>query len=214
MYKVIFCDLDGTLFEDSERHYRCYCDIVSKYGGNCIDKETYWADKRNKINRKELLKKSNFQGSYEDYIQTWNEWIEQEKYLKFETPREKLDEILGLLRKTTEKLVLITMRQKKEALEKQLADRGLLSYFDEIIKGDPTREKKADLVAQQYGESALVIGDTEADGELSQRIGSRFIAVTSGLRERKYLYMADYFVEDLAELKDLLTDGNKFEKVD
>ena len=61
-FDYVFCDLDGTLLEDKQRHYECYKAIVKKYGGNCIPLDEYWNDKRNKVKRTVLLEKTGFQG--------------------------------------------------------------------------------------------------------------------------------------------------------
>ena len=61
-FNYVFCDLDGTLLEDKQRHYECYKAIVKKYGGNCIPLDEYWNDKRNKVKRTVLLEKTGFQG--------------------------------------------------------------------------------------------------------------------------------------------------------
>ena len=203
-YEYIFCDLDGTLLDDSERHYRCYCDIVAKYGGKCIGKEEYWLDKRNKVKRTILLKKTEFQGSYDDYINTWNQWIEQEKYLAYEVPKPYMEETLKLMKTNTSKLILVTMRQSIQNLEKQLEKLEIYDYFDQVIKGDPTKQKKADLISDIYDGKVMVIGDTEADQQLAQKIDGIFIAVTSGLRDEQCFEKQVRKIKGLDELSKFL----------
>ena len=60
-------------------------------------------------------------------------------------------------------------------------------------------KKKAELVDKFYGDSAVVIGDTESDEELAVKIGSKFFAVENGLRDKKYLH-ADYYAKDFCLL--------------
>lgn len=196
-YEAIFCDLDGTLLEDKMRHYKCYQDIVHKYGGQCVSLEIYWNDKRNKIKRTVLLEKTHFQGTYEDYLQEWLARIEQEEYLKHETLKPDIMETIDYIKAKTEKLVLITMRNQTENLLKQLEWLDLINKFDEIHVGKSLDgKKKSDLVNKTYGKSAIVIGDTEDDMQLAQKINSPFLGITNGLRNEKYL-KADYLLEEL-----------------
>ncbi len=200
IFNYVFCDLDGTLLEDSMRHYRCYQDIVRYYGGTCISKEEYWNDKRNKVKRTILLEKTHFKGTYNEYLAAWNDMIEMEKYLQFETVRPDTTKVLKWLRRNSQHLELVTMRQNREVLEKQLSDIGIIQFFEKIRKGDPIRESKADLFHEQYGRDSIVIGDTEADQQLARKIGSSFVAFTSGLRDAIFFRDEMYCIRSLNEI--------------
>lgn len=205
-YQCIYFDLDGTLLDDKERHFRCYCDIVKKYGGNCIYIEEYWNDKRNKISREILLRKTGFQGSYEEYLKEWIERIEKKEYLLYETLKPYAESVLKTVRQYVNKLVLVTMRRNKENLLWQLNELELKSMFDEIFIGDPIISQKKDLLSSGNGifeGKKLIVGDTEADEQLALSISGDFLAVTSGLRDKKYLN-GDYYMEDYVDLSNLL----------
>ncbi len=199
-FDFVFCDLDGTLLDDKLRHYKCYQDIVRHYGGKCISLEEYWEDKRNKVKRTELLEKTNFGGTYDEYVSEWNRLIETDKYISYETLKPDAILVLKWLRENSKHLVLVTMRQDMNILRKQLLDFNLIQYFDEIVKGDPIKERKEDLLNKQYGENSIVIGDTEADQQLARKIGSKFIAVVSGLRDARYFVDEKYCIFYLSEL--------------
>ncbi len=181
-FDYVFCDLDGTLLDDKQRHYECYKAIVNKYGGNCIPPDEYWNDKRNKVKRTVLLEKTGFQGTYDDYLSEWLTLIETPEFLKYETLKPDTLSFLEWLRDNSEHIILTTQRRNREALLKQLEDLGISDYFEEIISG----EHKTDLLSGTYAKDSLVIGDTEADEETAKRLGCTFIAVTDGLREEKY----------------------------
>jgi phosphoglycolate phosphatase-like HAD superfamily hydrolase len=187
MYNYIICDLDGTLLDDSGRHYRCYCDIVEKYGGTCIPKEEYWDMKRRKIKRDVLLEKTGFQGTYQQYLDEWIARIEAPEYLRREVPKDGMRQLLKELRSRTEKLYLATMRQNRGQLLAQLDALGIMDCFDKIYSTSPLKEKsKAQLIGTLPNtDKVLVLGDSEADEALADSLGASFWAMTDGLREEK-----------------------------
>ena len=178
-FDYVFCDLDGTLLEDKQRHYECYKAIVNKYGGNCIPPDEYWNDKRDKVKRTVLLEKSGFQGTYDDYLSEWLALIETPEFLKYETLRPDTLSFLEWLRDNSEHIVLTTQRRNRENLLSQLEKLGISGYFEEVASGD----NKPDILDGKYNKDSLVIGDTEADEQTAKRLGCTFIAVTDGLRE-------------------------------
>ncbi|MBQ6215307.1 MAG: HAD family hydrolase [Oscillospiraceae bacterium] len=199
-FDYVFCDLDGTLLEDKQRHYECYKAIVNKYGGNCIPPDEYWNDKRDKVKRTVLLEKSGFQGTYDDYLSEWLALIETPEFLKYETLKPDTLSFLEWLGDNSEHIVLTTQRRNRENLLSQLEKLGISGYFEEVASGD----NKPDILDGKYNKDSLVIGDTEADEETAERLGCTFIAVTSGLRNEKYL-AAD---RKITALKELYESGN------
>ena len=199
-FNYVFCDLDGTLLEDKQRHYECYKAIVKKYGGNCIQLDEYWNDKRNKVKRTVLLEKTGFQGTYDDYLSEWLALIETPEFLKYETLKPDTLSFLEWLRDNSEHIVLTTQRRNRKNLLGQLEKLGISGYFEEVASGD----HKTDILDGKYNKDSLVIGDTEADEETAKRLGCTFIAVTSGLRNEKYL-TAD---RKITGLKEIYESGN------
>jgi phosphoglycolate phosphatase-like HAD superfamily hydrolase len=199
-FNYVFCDLDGTLLEDKQRHYECYKAIVKKYGGNCIPLDEYWNDKRNKVKRTVLLEKTGFQGTYDDYLSKWLALIETPEFLKYETLKPDTLSFLEWLGDNSEHIVLTTQRRNRENLLSQLEELGISGYFEEVVSGN----HKTDILDGKYNKESLVIGDTEADEETAERLGCTFIAVISGLRNEKYL-AAD---RKIAALKELYESGN------
>ena len=199
-FNYVFCDLDGTLLEDKFRHYECYKAIVKKYGGNCIPLDEYWNDKRNKVKRTVLLEKTGFQGTYDDYLSEWLALIETPEFLKYETLKPDTLSFLEWLGDNSEHIVLTTQRRNRENLLCQLENLGISGYFEEVVSGN----HKTDILDGKYNKDSLVIGDTEADEETAKRLGCTFIAVTSGLRNEKYL-TAD---RKITGLKEIYESGN------
>ena len=140
---IVFCDLDGTILDDKLRHYNCYRDIVRKFGGVPIGIEEYWEDKRSMVKRTVLLEKTKFQGTYQQYLDDWLARIEEKHYLSYEILKPKSKETLEFLRTKSDKVILVTMRQKRDALLQQLQELKILSCFDEIIVGNALFQKKS-----------------------------------------------------------------------
>lgn len=213
-FESVFCDLDGTILDDGLRHYNCYKDIVKKYGGKCIEFEEYWQDKRNRVKRTELLIKSNFGGTYEEYLNAWNEMIETEKYLKYEVPKLHAFETLQWLKDNSDHLILVTMRQRENTLLKQLTCLGIIDFFEIIKCINPIKGKKSDIISTKYNKRSIVIGDTEADKELAIASGCEFIAVTDGLRSKEFFGHEKYCINSFCEImsqKDNFMASNKVE---
>lgn len=195
-YDVICADLDGTLLDDKQRHYHCYLAIIEKYGGTPVSCDQYWDKKRHGKNRKELLKESHFGGTYEDYMRCWKDWIEDDAFLLYETIKPGAISALEMLRSKTDQFLLVTMRQKKTQLMKQLRRLELDKYFDQIIAGDPFAKEKSSLISFSPSTHCLVIGDTETDEALANHLNADFLAVISGLRDPSFFHSPDYTVSD------------------
>lgn len=205
-FDYIFLDLDGPILEGKYRHYKCYEDIIKKYGGNILDIETYWEMKRNKITRDVLLKKSNFKESYDVFFDEWMSNIENEKYLSLDTLKPKVIDTLKAWRDVADKIVLVTMRQNREYLLNQLNFLDVLPLLDEVIDCPPQRKNtKYEALKNKKFKSAIFIGDTEEDTNTAKMLGIKSIGIINGLRNKSFLE-ADCYYE---EIKDI--DFNKLE---
>lgn len=203
MMNYIFIDFDGTIVSGSLKHYNCYKKIVSEYGGIPVSKEEYWNLKRNKIDRTVLLAKTKFGGSYEDYLKRWLELIESQEMLMYDELSIDNRQALVKLKEYTKQLILVTLRHNRENLFWQLEKLGIKQLFEDIIVVDGTICKnKYEAVKQMKPTQAIVIGDTEEDEMLSEKLGAEFIAVISGLRDKNYLN-AKYYIMNLLDMFNL-----------
>lgn len=199
-YECIFIDLDGPILNGKNRHYQCYKDIINKYGGKPLNIEKYWNLKRNMVERNIIIKKSDFQGTYDEFMNMWMETIETKKYLKYDTLKPKAVETLENFRKYSNKIYLVTMRNNSNNSMLQLEELGLSRLFDSIILCSSKRENpKYNALKKIQFHSAIVIGDTEEDTKMAKRLGIKCIGITNGLRERKLLE-ADYYVDEICNI--------------
>jgi phosphoglycolate phosphatase-like HAD superfamily hydrolase len=160
--------------------------------------------KRKKIKRDILLEKTDFQGTYQQYMDEWIVRIEAPEYLFCEVPKEGMYELLHALRSRADSLYLATMRQIRGNLLAQLGQLKLREYFDRIYSTSPLQEKsKAEIIGPLTADTGeiLVIGDSEADEALAESLHAAFFAMTDGLREADS-FATPYRFQSLTELQD------------
>lgn len=200
MFDYIFLDLDGPLLEGKYRHYKCYEDIIKKYGGDILDIDTYWELKRNKVTRDVVLEKSNFKESYNVFFDAWMKNIEDKKYLKLDILKPNVIEILRQWKNISNSIVLVTMRQNRAFLIEQLKDLGVYNLLDEIIDCPPQRKNtKYEALKHKNFKTAIFIGDTEEDIETAKMLNIKSIGIISGLRKKEFLD-ADYYFEEIKDI--------------
>jgi len=104
---------------------------------------------------------------------------------------------LTLLKAKTKNLVLVTMRNNKENLLKQLEKIKIKDIFSDIIVcGSMMQNPKYDALKDIKFNSAIIIGDTEEDTNTAKLLGIKSIGILNGLRVKRYLD-ADFFCEEL-----------------
>ena len=208
---ILCTDLDGPIINCEDRYYAVYKDNVLELGGNPIAKSDYWEQKRNRVNEKYLLKLSNVEEKYyNEYHQMKIAKIEDEYYLDKDVLQLGFHEIMSDVRKRFHKVILITLRRNKRALETQLQKLNINGYFDYILSGFsedvPAWKVKADLFFSTFANDGVhtditgyFVGDTEVDILAGKEIGLKTVAVSSGIRTKETLqsYNPDIIVDDL-----------------
>jgi phosphoglycolate phosphatase len=102
---------------------------------------------------------------------------------------------------------------KRESLSVELLKKlDLSKYFNLIAGSDTTPEKKPSpvpilhimgkLETKPY--ESMIVGDSSYDIEAGKKAGIKTVAVTYGYREKKYLQDADYMIDSLKDLADLI----------
>ncbi len=197
-------DLDGTLLDVAARHHHVYTELCAAFGGDPLDRTTYWRLKRLRAGWPQILGASG---------------LTTEQFAGFEAEfdaRIELPENLGfdvlfpaaiplLTAAAAHSCVLVARRASVTALRAQLGVLALRQYFDAIESaagdGEPAFKVKAGLIrkAVPADAQAIVIGDTELDVMAATSLGYPSIAVCSGMREREILELQEptYLVDDL-----------------
>ena len=192
MSRTVILDLDGPVLEGKLRHYRCYADILAEAGYAPMPREEYWALKRAGADRRRQLRRSGAEGLYGEFLQRWLDRIEARRYLAHDAVQPGARERLLAWKAEGVRLVLATQRRCRSALLQQLAERGLLPLFTDVLStgSDSAGAGKAEMVAALLGEpgpGCLWIGDSEADVDAARRLRIPICAVTCGVRSEEYL---------------------------
>jgi phosphoglycolate phosphatase-like HAD superfamily hydrolase len=131
---------------------------------------------------------------YDEFLTAWLEMIESPEALNLDQLQEGAIECLRRWKAEGIHLTLVTMRQNKEALERQLALLELRPLLDSVLRcsHDAGGEGKAALVREKfpgldYSAQALWVGDTEADWEAAQSLTCPIVLLANGLRNEEAL---------------------------
>lgn len=201
--KIIF-DLDGTLIDSSDRMYGLFCELVPEC---TLSKEEYWEYKRNKVNHQMLLSMQYPNTNFESFNRKWMPKIEEESYIAMDKLYPDTIVVLETL-KCKYKLNLLTARQCKDTLLRELENLGIKKYFSNIFttEGVMTKEELLRISCQFDFELSDVnnyfVSDMGKDIQLGNKMGYTTVAISHGfMAEEKLLeYEPDYLIRELSEL--------------
>lgn len=197
----IFFDLDGTLIDSKQRLYQLFQYLIPQSG---FTFEKYWMLKREKITHKIILEKYfKFQDlDLNEFENNWMQLIEDDEWLKLDKPFEGVSEYLLKLKKNDFSLYLITARQNRSKLNKQLETFGWENIFTEILVTEQKTEK-IDLISPFLSDEiqSWIVGDTGNDIITGKSLGQKTVAVLSGFQNKKILqsYKPDLIVENVID---------------
>jgi phosphoglycolate phosphatase-like HAD superfamily hydrolase len=207
---IVFFDLDGPLVDVSERYVRLHGDVLRELGAMGMEAGIYWERKRGRVSEEDILKELGLGRLALKYTSSRLARIESTEYLAYDRAWPWATDVLGSLQKDF-RLVLVTVRARRDLLLGQLENLNLAGYFHEILsEAAATRvhEQKAALMRDFCRRHELtepghwMVGDTEADVGAGQLLGFRTAAVLCGIRSRELL--ADcrpgFLLEDIREL--------------
>jgi phosphoglycolate phosphatase len=211
---TLFVDLDGPLLDVSERYFRVHVDILSRFGLKSIDKPNFWNGKRNRRPLSLLLTDSGATFDEGAYSKLWLENIESDDYLSFDRVH---DGVIPLLQHLGQEhtQVLVTLRQRSEAVRAQLSRLQLNSYFRAILTAAPLSHHswrvKRNLIESSglADETSWIVGDTEVDILAGKSLGLTTVAVLSGIRNEELLKQMtpDFILPGILELPKVLPSG-------
>ena len=200
---IVF-DLDGTLIDSSERMYRLFQKLIPE---SEFTKEQYWGLKRNKINHQMILDEYYPQYDFDYFNKKWLSMIELNEYLDMDKNYPDTIEVLDyLFKKHT--IVLLTARQSRDGLERELYRLGLISYFSLILVTEAQMSKIDMLRNANIGmhEDDLFVSDMGKDILDGIEYGYRTVGITHGFmcKEKLQEYRPEYLIDELAQLKEIV----------
>ncbi len=175
----IFFDLDGTLLNSKRRLYELFQYLVPS---SHLSFDDYWKLKRNKVNHEEILTTKFGYSSmdFKKFEHLWMKEIELEKWLNLDVPFEGVTDFLKTLRKKNT-LYIVTARQSKEMVHKQISDFGWETVFEKILVTE-NKIEKFQIISQNciINNSDWIIGDTGKDIETGKKLKINTAAVING----------------------------------
>jgi phosphoglycolate phosphatase len=192
---TVFFDLDGTLVDVRERHYRTYRSALAPLGGRPLDAAAYWRLKRRGAGQAEVLTASRVAPDRrEAFLHRFLAEIEAPERLALDRLVPGAKATLGALRAGGHRLVLVSLRRSPAAFAEQVARLGIADLFDRVDADRPAEDgrRAKRVLVQRAGlpGPAAVVGDTEADVGAALDLGLVPVAVTTGLRNRGFLVAA------------------------
>ena len=200
----IFFDLDGTLIDASDRLYQLFCDLIPE----CIfSKQEYWNLKRNKINHQMILAKYFPKYNFEDFNTRWLSLIEEEKYLTLDKVYDGVFKLLENIGENKE-IYLLTARQSKENLTKELKKLDLENYFEKIYVTENKFTKDEILNKLDLSKKDIFVTDMGKDIEIGNKANITTVAVTYGFMNEENLlkYKPDYICSNINGVGEVLND--------
>lgn len=219
---TVFCDFDGPIVDVSDRYYSTYhlaltdtakfyrefsqprltsLDLLLKL--TALTKAQFWQMKQDRVPDREIARQSGLADEQMDFfLRRVEEIVNCADLLDRDKIQPGVTWALGLLRSQGCKLILVTLRDRDEAIE-MLDRHGLRQLFTGIY-GTASREAayqnysevKTQLLRRAMREHRIspmnldrswMIGDTEADVLAGQAMGISTIALTCGIRSNSQL---------------------------
>lgn len=200
----LFFDLDGTLLDSRKRLHTLFVRLAN----HPITFEDYWASKRGYRSNRWILEQAGFSPrAIDSFLREWMAQIEDWELLLLDTIHPGVEEALETLADTAE-LYVVTARQSRERLLKQLDHHGILDRFAEILNTAQNCSK--DNLVKNHGipvtPDDCLIGDTGEDILAGRKLGIRTIAVTCGFRDEASLraHEPDHIEDDIPAVANLL----------
>jgi phosphoglycolate phosphatase len=219
---TVFCDFDGPIVDVSDRYYSTYCqaltdtaafyrefsaqqitDLNSQAQLTVLTKAQFWQMKQNRVPDREIAIQSGLKDKEIDFfLRRVVEIVNGADLLQQDKIQPGVTWALGLLKSQGCKLVLVTLRDRDEAID-ILEQNGLRQLFSGIYGTTNSQaayqnyaEVKTKLLKQAMREHQVnqldtewswMIGDTEADIIAGTTMGIPTIALTCGIRSERKL---------------------------
>ena len=201
----LFFDIDGTIWDTSERLYHLFVDLTH----SDIPKEDYLARKRSKCTNEEILCSLGYSQCFiDEFRKQWMGLIENESYLRYNQLFPYTVPTLQFLKEKEHSIFLVTLRQFDNSLIKEVESKGLSAFITACYVSHDHKHKERVIIekGQPYSSQDYWIGDTGVDVLAAKSLGMNSVAVLSGVRNREVLetYKPDYIFETIADLQTIL----------
>lgn len=187
----IFVDLDGTLLNISEKYYRLYYDLCTRYNLKLFQRNRYWGLRRNGKSFIDVITQNNNIIETNLILNEYLTQIEDMNYLQYDSLFPGVLSFLYSIQDTCN-LVLLTNRKIEKTLYNQLDVLNIKKYFNDILLQNDIHKdlNKSEIIKKNYLKSvqnSIIIGDSEEDILSAKKLNISSYAVLSGIRNRRIL---------------------------
>ncbi|MCR4925226.1 MAG: HAD hydrolase-like protein [Clostridiales bacterium] len=198
MFKKYIFDLDGTLINASNRLYKLFQALVPESNFSLSD---YWKLKRNKVNHQKILSEYFSNCSFDVFNKKWLALIESPEYLQFDCLYDDTKRVLEILSKDNA-LYLLTARQSRENLLKELESLDIARYFLEILATENKTDKSELLRQIEFNKNDFFVSDMGKDIAIGNDAGLITVAIAHGFMSKECLskYNPCFIIDELSDL--------------
>lgn len=210
--KLIIFDLDGTLIDSSIDITEAINYAIKPYGLSPLTRKDTIKLVGEGISRliEKLLSATPFHGNIEVRNSVMDRFLEYYSAHLLDNTKDYPGVRETLERLRNYKKVVIS--NKREALSRRIIQELDLNFFDMIIGSDSTPEKKPSplpilKVLAEFEirpEEAIIVGDSNLDIEAGRAAGLITVAVKYGYRPYDMIKHADYVIDRIEDLLDIL----------
>jgi phosphoglycolate phosphatase-like HAD superfamily hydrolase len=203
---LLLFDLDGPILDVRPRYHALHVELVEAHGGTPLDRDTYWALKRDQVSEAAIVARTGLVGdSLAEVLRRRALAIEHADYVALDEVWPWSRAVLSELGRSAT-LVLVTLRADVPLVLRQLEALKLLKSFEKVLAGPGSgpapkveRVRDAGLVGNRR---TVFIGDTEVDVQSGRELGVRTVATRTGIRSEAKLasFGADAVLDDIRGL--------------
>lgn len=208
---IIFFDLDGTLIDITNRFYKVYSDIMDELGKTKLSYIDYINLRRKHVSTRMILKTTNSDELYDEFIKKRNEILERPEYLKMDA---LYPDSYGTLERLygNNVLILVTLRMNKANTLQQLRNLGIHKFFEGILIGDMfggwkekyNLMKKFKKISEK--KNMIIVGDTEIDVKAGKKLGIKTCFKKGGMRKPEIVIKEkpDYIIDTTSQIIEII----------
>lgn len=209
--ELVIFDLDGTLIDSSRDITHAINYAVAPYGGRPLTVQETISLVGEGISRlmEKVVEKERLKTDTEALIKRFLDYYGA--HLVDETTvYPGVQETLDLLKGYKKAVV----SNKRETLSRAILEKlALAEHFDIIVGSDTTEKRKPSPVPIKYviekicinPQQAVMVGDSNYDIEAGSAAGAWTVGVTYGYKTVDFLRSADYIIERMSELPEVLS---------
>lgn len=210
--KTAYIDFDGTIVDVFQRYYGILNEFLEINSGVKLDFIKYKRLKRLGIKDHIIVEKltNGLKIDIDKYMVFKREKLESFQWLIKDNLIGKTKDINNTLKDMGYKVVLITQRNNKDNLLKQLYHLNLKEEFDEIVVLKPVKGKnvKLDYIANKYTSDDIIVGDSAVEMEVSEILNIKGYFVETGLFSSETVNINRLVFDQYQSVVDFIKENN------